>query len=114
MSSKTIAVHVKKIGSEVENKPSQTLLTLRALERLGGRARREGAGRRRWQSLPGPNAILAVSANAPGGPGRPAVSGCPYKVDLIRVPGKPVPLLSLSFLLLFAILLSLSLFQTRL
>lgn len=36
LSSKTIAVHVKKIGSEVENKPSQTLLTLRALERLGG------------------------------------------------------------------------------
>lgn len=40
LSSKTIAVHVKKIGSEVENKPSQTLLTLRALERLwGGGAR---------------------------------------------------------------------------
>lgn len=36
LSSKTIAVHVKKIGSEVENKPSQTLLTLRALERLAG------------------------------------------------------------------------------
>lgn len=44
LSSKTIAVHVKKIGSEVENKPSQTLLTLRALERLGGGGSAAGWG----------------------------------------------------------------------
>lgn len=62
LSSKTIAVHVKKIGSEVENKPSQTLLTLRALERVGGRMHREGqAGGdgspspdQSWQSLQTP------------------------------------------------------------
>lgn len=41
---------------------------------------------------------LPQSANTPEGWGGPGVSGCPWKVDLIRVPGKPAPLHpSLSF-----------------
>lgn len=55
LSSKTIAVHVKKIGSEVENKPSQTLLTLRALERLGGRVHGGGAVQAGGDGSPSPD-----------------------------------------------------------